>query len=51
MIGPAPRRITPLGADPESRAIVDHVVCATGKGRVDWSGDTRTRTPLGVQLE
>jgi carboxypeptidase C (cathepsin A) len=39
------------GADPESRAIFDHVVCTTGKGRVDWDGDTRTRTPLGVQLE
>ena len=43
--------IVPVGANPESRAIFDHAVCATGKGRVDWDGDTRTRTPLGVQLE
>jgi hypothetical protein len=43
--------IFPTGANPESRAIFDHAVCATGKGRVDWDGDTRTRTPLGVQLE
>ena len=44
--------ITRRGANPESRAIFDHAVCATEEARAEWIGmEMRARTPLGVQLE